>query len=207
MTRIAAILRELGESLAALGADWALVGGLAVSARSEPRFTRDVDVVVVAAQDTSAERLVFELAQAGYRILATVEQTRTARLATARLLPPQESESGIIVDLLFASSGIEKEIVDAADSLDVLEGIRVPVSSAVHLLVLKLLARDDKQRPQDILDIRALGPVISDKEWEDALQAAHLIQDRGYHRGRDLVDELKKLEEFPHQPGGTSGTE
>ena len=40
---------------------WALIGGLAVSARAEPRFTRDVDVCVVVPDDATAERSVPQL--------------------------------------------------------------------------------------------------------------------------------------------------
>ena len=39
-------LRELSEVLLA---DWALVGGLAVSTRVEPRLTRDIDIAVAVA--------------------------------------------------------------------------------------------------------------------------------------------------------------
>ncbi|MEE8522572.1 MAG: hypothetical protein V3T72_01470 [Thermoanaerobaculia bacterium] len=35
------VVRDANAKLEALGFRWALVGGLAVSARSEPRFTRD----------------------------------------------------------------------------------------------------------------------------------------------------------------------
>jgi hypothetical protein len=40
------LLREVAAALSQTGAPFALVGGLAVSARTEPRFTRDVDVVL-----------------------------------------------------------------------------------------------------------------------------------------------------------------
>jgi len=43
---IEAALRRIAVDLDARGRHWALVGGLAVSARAEPRTTRDVDVVV-----------------------------------------------------------------------------------------------------------------------------------------------------------------
>jgi hypothetical protein len=88
-----------------------LVGGLAVSARAEPRFTRDLDLAVAAVDDSAAEGLVHRLLQTGYQVLATVEQDFTHRLATARLLPPGETSDGIVADLLFASSGIEPELV------------------------------------------------------------------------------------------------
>jgi hypothetical protein len=38
------VLRAAGDELDALGLGWALLGGLAVSARSEPRFTSRVEL-------------------------------------------------------------------------------------------------------------------------------------------------------------------
>ncbi|MBL8899776.1 MAG: hypothetical protein JNM84_19250 [Planctomycetes bacterium] len=49
---------------------FALVGGLAVSVRCEPRFTRDLDLAVAVASDLEAEALVREWIRGGYRILA-----------------------------------------------------------------------------------------------------------------------------------------
>ena len=42
-----------------------IVGGLAVSARCDPRFTRDVDIAVVVDTDEHAEALVRALATHG----------------------------------------------------------------------------------------------------------------------------------------------
>jgi hypothetical protein len=63
---------------------WALVGGLAVSARCEPRFTRDIDLAVAVAGDSEAEALVRTLQGAGYRVLVSVEQEAVKRLATVQ---------------------------------------------------------------------------------------------------------------------------
>ena len=46
MTSLQDLLKRAGADLDALGAGWALIGGLAVSARSQPRFTGDVDLAV-----------------------------------------------------------------------------------------------------------------------------------------------------------------
>ena len=56
------------ETLADLGYPWALVGGLAVSARAEPRFTRDVDFAVALKSDREAEVLILAVQARGYRI-------------------------------------------------------------------------------------------------------------------------------------------
>jgi hypothetical protein len=52
-----AALRRVASELDARGRRWALVGGLAVSARAEPRTTRDVDIVVDVQDDADAEDL------------------------------------------------------------------------------------------------------------------------------------------------------
>jgi hypothetical protein len=69
-----AALRRIAGELDARGRRWALVGGLAVSARAEPRTTRDVDVVVDVRDDADAESLVLDLQAGGFRVLAVVEQ-------------------------------------------------------------------------------------------------------------------------------------
>lgn len=150
MSRLAAVLSRLTADLAALRQPCALVGGLAVSARSEPRFTRDVDVAVAVSDDATAERLVHALAGRGYSVLASLEQEDVGRLATVRLGAPPED--GVVVDLLFASSGIEPEIVAAAEALEVLPGVTVPVARAGHLVAQKVLA-ENPHRPQDRADI------------------------------------------------------
>lgn len=101
-------LATVCSELSVLGVDYALVGGLAVSARAEPRLTRDVDLAVAVPDDKMAERQISALVGRGYAVTTIVEQTRTHRLATARLVPPRGG--GLVVDLLFASCGIEGEI-------------------------------------------------------------------------------------------------
>ena len=165
----------------------ALLGGLAISAWTEPRFTRDVDLAVAVRTDSEAERLVHDLSRHGYALLATVEQTAAGRMAaTARLSPPGEGHEGMVVDLLFASSGIEPEIVDAAVELDIGASTPVRVARAGHLVALKLLAHDPATRPQDAIDLSALRGMLDSNETERAHEACELIMQRGYARGRDL---------------------
>jgi len=73
-----------------------------------------------------------------------VEQTTLGRLATARLR--SRVAGGIIVDLLFASSGIESEIAAGAEVLAVARGLRLPVARTGHLIALKLLSHDADRR-------------------------------------------------------------
>src|SRR5690606_19408830 len=87
--------------------------------------TKDVDVAVLVAGDEDAERLAFLLSQRGYTVRASVEQTHTGRLATIRTIAP----AGAVVDLLFASSGIEAEIIAAAEPVEILDGLAIPRST------------------------------------------------------------------------------
>jgi hypothetical protein len=122
-----------------------------------------------------------------------VEQERTGRLATIRLVPPGEDPSGLVADLLFASSGIEPEVVAAAQALEVLPGLPMPVARLGHLVALKLLARDDRTRPQDRVDLAALLRVARPGDLAEARAAARLIGERGFARGRDLMGALDAL--------------
>ncbi|MEO7555655.1 MAG: nucleotidyl transferase AbiEii/AbiGii toxin family protein [Acidimicrobiales bacterium] len=176
--------------LDALGVDHALVGGFAVSIRCEPRFTRDIDLVVAVTGHAGAEAVIRALVQDGYEVLATVEQETAGRLAMARLaLGPGDD----VIDLLFASSGIEAEIAAAAEQLEVLPTLVLPVATVGHLIALKLLATDERSRPHDALDLRALVDVAEDADIELARRAVGLIEDRGFQRGRDLTAALDHL--------------
>jgi hypothetical protein len=193
LTRVEKALAAVVADLADLGRRWALVGGFAVAARAEPRFTRDADLVVAVADDRDAEHLVHTLQARGHRILATVEQEATGRLATVRLAPRGESEPGVVVDLLFASSGIETEVVDAAERMTVVPGLDLPVARLGHLVALKVLSRDDRTRSQDRGDLVALLARADHADIDQARQALRLIMERGFHRGRALLREFETL--------------
>lgn len=182
---VASSLARIAEDLAGLEVRWALVGGFAVSARATPRFTHDVDLCVLVESDAEAEEVVFGLTHLGYSVVALVDHEQTGRLATIRLISPLTG--GVPVDLLFASSGIESETVTSAELLEILPGLVLPVARTPHLVVLKLLARDDQTRPQDGIDLRALRPALTSEGEVETLRLAQLVVDRGYARGRDLV--------------------
>jgi len=162
----------LGHAAAELrrrGQRFALVGGLAISVRGEVRATRDVDLAVAVADDSELEKLVADLAKAGYRPVATVEQEARRRLAVVRL----ESPAGFRVDLLAASCGIEPEIAE-------------------DLLAMKLLAaRTGRARDWD----DALGLLQVNPRLDLALVRQRIAQiaARGFARNEDLPSKLDTL--------------
>jgi predicted nucleotidyltransferase len=192
-------LRRIADDLRAAGREWALIGGLAIGARAEPRTTRDIDLAVGVESDGEAEALVFALQALGYSAIAAIEQEAVGRLSTVRLLPPGGRRSGVVIDLLFASSGIEPEVVRAAEKLEIVAGLMAPVARTGHLMALKVLARDDRSRPQDLDDFRALLAEASSEDLADARAALRLIEARGFHRGRRLSEDFERLLVAPPQ--------
>ena len=191
MNSLEAALRRIASDLDARGRRWALIGGLAVSARAEPRTTRDVDIVVEVSSDSDAESLVLDLQVSGFRVIAAIEQDSAHRLATTRLVAQGGTSRGVVVDLLFASSGIEAEVARGADSIEVLSGLTIPVARIGHLMALKLLARDDRRRPQDLDDLRSLLRESTAADLADAREALCAIEARGYHRERRLSESFE----------------
>jgi hypothetical protein len=179
-------LQHVATSLGRSGRGFALVGGIAVTVRSEVRFTRDVDLAVSVRDDADAEQLIFALRDLGYVVTATVEHETRERLATARLRGP----SGVVCDLLFASSGIEEETIVRATLLEVAQGVTVPVARVEELLAMKVLA-STKRRPLDELDFVRL--VEFNPGFDEAAVRANLalITQRGYSRGEDLTAKLE----------------
>ena len=71
--------------------------------------------------------------------------------------------------------------------------LTIPVARTGHLIALKVLSRDDVDRPQDLVDLRALLRSASPPDLAQAREGIALIVARGYHRGRDLVSAFATL--------------
>jgi hypothetical protein len=186
VTSVESALRMAAADLNAIGVRWALVGGLAVSARAIPRFTKDLDFAVAVGNDAEAEDVVRRLRVRDYQPVEVLEQDYVKRLSGVRL---ERKGSDVVVDLLFASSGIENEVVASADLLEVLPGLTVPVATTAHLIALKVLAG----RSQDLTDLGYLIPAATPADLDDARDAVKLIQSRGFNREQDVVADLEQL--------------
>ncbi len=185
-------LRRLSENLTALEARWALIGGLAVSVRGEARTTRDVDAAILVSGDGEAEALTRHfLHDFGYQVrpYGQLDRNDNDRLAAVRLIPPRAQEEEIIVDLMFAFSGIEPEVVESAEELQAMPGLTVPVCQIGPLLALKTLA----SRPIDLADIDVLLRYASSDDIGTARRLLELISARGY--GPDDRDMLEEFEQ------------
>jgi hypothetical protein len=186
VTPLDRVLRRVAQDFAALNLRWALVGGFAVSVRAEPRTTRDIDAAVAVADDREAERVILALRHLGYRDAGQMlEHDVTGRLATMRMVTPEGHDT--VVDLLFASTGIESEVVHAATAIEVLPDITIRVASLGHLLAMKTLAG----RRQDMADFVGLFRGASPADLDEARTALALMTARHTHRQKDLAGEFE----------------
>ncbi len=189
MTRLQPALLRLQVDLRHLGLRWAVVGGLAVSLRGEPRTTHDLDINVVVASDDQAESVVRGFMSRGYLFQWAREHEDLNRLMIVRLMAGGSKAPGVDVDLMFASSGIEDEVVAAAETLEILPGVFAPVATTAHLLALKTLAG----RTKDVTDFATLVQHASERDLSDAREALELISRRGFDRGKDLQADFARL--------------
>jgi len=90
------------------------------------------------ADGSGAEQLIRGFLSDGYPLFATVEHDN-GRLATVRLNRPSGGLD-VTVDLLFASSGIEPEIAQSAEVMEIVPEPILPVATTGHLVALKVLA-------------------------------------------------------------------
>jgi predicted nucleotidyltransferase len=180
-------LANAAEALRQHSIPFALVGGLAVSTRAEPRFTKDVDLAIVVADDRQFEQLVYQLRAAGFMLRQQLNQVGDGRLATVRLV----SAHGW-VDLLAANSGIEREIVDRAELIDVPGAGAIPVARVEELVAMKLLSVKP-QRPLDQVDLENLIAINPNLDFDRVRELLRIITDRGYSRDQDLFAKLEAL--------------
>ncbi|MBX3184972.1 MAG: nucleotidyl transferase AbiEii/AbiGii toxin family protein [Polyangiaceae bacterium] len=178
-------LASIANELTSRGRQFALVGGLAVSVRAEVRFTRDVDIAVLVSSDADAEMLVRDLP--GYRPIAVVEHDALHRLSTVRL----ESPEGVVVDLLFASTGLEQEIVSRAEPMELPHVGTLRVARGEELLAMKILSMRES-RLKDRIDAEQLL-AVGGVDLEVVRADLALIRARGFSRGEDLEGKLASV--------------
>ncbi len=181
--------RDIVSKLNRLEVDFAVIGGIAVSFRTIERTTKDLDLAVAIESDTEAERIVRSVSQSGYRVEQVLEHEVEDRLSTVRLISIGDVE--IFVDLLFASSGIENEVVATAEEVEVFPSLLVRVATIPSLIALKVLSADMTTRLQDVIDLRNLLKDASPEDIEAAKTLMTLITERGYNRNKDLLKDFE----------------
>jgi hypothetical protein len=142
------LLAGLTELVAAFdrhGIRYALIGGLAISLRSRPRSTRDIDFLLTVPQMT-LPRLLQDLTEHGF----TLDEMSVITAFVRHHITAFEYK-GVRVDWLKPVVPMYQHVLDTAAADDGF-GRPVRVASSEGLILLKLMAG----RPQDLVDIDSL---------------------------------------------------
>lgn len=130
----------------------AVIGGVAASLLGRPRFTRDIDAVVLLEQERWAEFLAF-----GSSFGFQPRRTDTLEFAgKTRVLLLRHESSRIDVDISIGALPFERELIERTVWLDV-GGVRIPLPTVEDLIVMKAVAH----RSRDLADIESLVEVHS----------------------------------------------
>ena len=186
------LLKRAIADLSECGAEFAVVGGLAVGVYAEPRFTSDIDLAILSEDDLDAEQLTVAMFQRGYQLVSQLENKPTKRLRAVRLKLSGE-ENCPLVDLLFAASGIESEVVRNAVVAEVFPDVVAPVARPAELIAMKLLASDNHRRHFDNRDMVVLIRDADSATIDIVHDRLRLIVSRGWNRSRDLTAEFETL--------------
>ena len=134
-----------------------LIGGVAVSIRGQPRFTKDVDAVILA-DDLGWERAVESAAR--YGLVPRVEDVLKFA-SRSRMLLLRHEASGVEVDVSLGALPFERQAIDRSTVVTV-GRMRLRVASAEDLVIMKALAR----RPKDFVDIDSILDVHRDLDLD-----------------------------------------
>jgi hypothetical protein len=124
---------------------YALVGGVAMAFYSEPRFTRDIDILVDIDDFEKAKGL---LEKDGYFESASPRTFRNVAIELRRFLKIVDPEDEMMIDILIAKDEEVRRIIQNAVEAESEEG-RVMLADKKDLIWLKR-SRDSKQDQADI---------------------------------------------------------
>jgi hypothetical protein len=137
--------RRLVSELEQHGVRYALVGGVATAFYTEPRFTRDIDILVDPEDFQKAKDI---LEKDGYFESALPRTFRTVAIELHRFLKVSNEEDEMLIDILVAKDEAVRRVVENAVAAESKEG-RVMLANKEDLIWLKK-TRDSKQDQADI---------------------------------------------------------
>jgi predicted nucleotidyltransferase len=173
-----AALRDLLAWLESSGVRGAVIGGIAASLLGRPRFTHDIDIVVLLEEEKWKEFLASG-SRFGFR------PRRADALAFARenrVLLIRHEPSSIDVDVSIGSLTFEKELIARTVFVNA-GGLRIPLPTVEDLIIMKAVAH----RPLDLEDIRSLSEVSQNldlrrirrwvREFSSVLEVPDILSD------------------------------
>jgi predicted nucleotidyltransferase len=127
------------------GVRYALVGGVAMAFYTEPRFTRDIDLLV---ETEDFDKVKSILEKDGYLESASSWTFRNVAIELHRFLKVTNEEDEMLIDILVAKDEEVRKVIQNAVEAESEEG-RVMLANKKDLIWLKK-TRDSKQDQADI---------------------------------------------------------
>lgn len=111
------LLVRLSEVLEKSGIPYMVIGGQAVLVYGEPRFTKDIDITLGAGVERLDEVLRSVVAL-GWKVLP---ESPAEFVQKTMVLPCQDPESGVRLDLIFSFSPYERQAMGRVRRIDLME--------------------------------------------------------------------------------------
>lgn len=168
--------------LSARGTGFAVIGGIAVSFRGEPRMTADLDLVAALDVDGALDLLQALPSSKLEPLFDDVEDV----VRSSFIVPLRHRETGIGVDLAVGLSGFERRLIERATE-EAVGDTTVPVATAEDLLLMKMLAG----RARDVEDARGIvSRAGSSLDWDYVFETARQLQEAV---DQDLLSPLRRF--------------
>jgi hypothetical protein len=173
-------LRDLSAWLLATEVRGAVIGGVAASFLGRPRFTRDVDVMVLLDEERWADFLT-----AGEPFGFEPRLTDALAFArSARVLLMRHESSGIDIDVAFGILPFEEEAIGNVTWVKIGD-VRIPLPRPEDLIIMKAVAH----RTRDLTDIEAILDVHPKLDTKRILQWA-----REFSRALEMPEIMSDIE-------------
>ncbi|MBI4690551.1 MAG: nucleotidyl transferase AbiEii/AbiGii toxin family protein [Nitrospirae bacterium] len=147
--------------------DYALIGGLALSAWIRPRTTKDIDLVVIVSKDTKWENIASIIETRLHKKIAVMKGTQRTHIKEKLSFMSGQIEVDIISTRGFdlAAEAIKNAVITEVF------GKHIKVAVPEYLILLKLLPLSG----QDAVDIKALVKKADIKKLKTLAQKHYLL--------------------------------
>lgn len=161
---------------------WMIIGGVAASLLGKPRFTADVDVVILINLD-DIPRIIKNAYKVGIEPRISDAEVFARK---NRVILLKHSESGIGLDISLGLLPFEKEAIEKSKEIKIGD-VTLKLPEAEDMIIFKAVAH----RPQDMLDIQEiikLHPKLNVRHIKKALQEFAATLDMP-----EIWDDVKKF--------------
>jgi len=141
------LLKKIAEGLNQLNIPYMIIGGQAVLFYGEPRLTRDIDVTLGADPGKLPEVLNW-IRSEDWQVLVKDAEDFVRR---TMVLPVQEPENKIRIDLIFSFSPYEQQAMKRVRKIK-FDDVEVNFASPEDVIIHKIIAG----RPRDIEDVESI---------------------------------------------------